>query len=98
MDYDVNYSTLIFRIKDKKEYRLKKAFGIDDLGNAILPRKISNVKISRFQNFDKMGGCSYCFPHGIECTNAILVNQTRNWKKHRKTQWKKNRPKACFIL
>jgi len=68
--------------------KFKKAFGVDDYGMIAFPKKISNTKISRIQNTDKMGGCSFCFPHGIECTNSKWSKLTRNWKKHRAFQYK----------
>lgn len=76
-------------VKTKRPRIVKKAFGIDDLGIIDIPIKFSNVKISRMHNVEKVGGCTYCFPHGIECTNATEDKRhNRNWKRYRKTQWK----------
>ena len=69
----------------KKE---KKAFGIDEEGSPLIPPKFSNVKMSRIHNYEKMGGCPYCFPHGHETVNSRWNNQERSWKRHRKTQWR----------
>lgn len=77
-----------YNIDGRKAKRLLKAFGKDDFGIAALPRKIGNVRISRIHNFDKVGGCTYCFPHGFECTNSTLSKRIRNWKQYRKTRWK----------
>lgn len=72
--------------KDTK--MLKDAFGVDEYGFAAVPNKISNVKISRFKNYLDMGGCPFCFPHGWECTNSTRGKNFRNWKHHRKSQYK----------
>lgn len=67
--------------------KLKKALGKDEMGNISFPIKMSNVQLSRIINGEKRG-CSRCFPHGWETSNATLRNNQRNWKKFRKTQWK----------
>ena len=67
-----------------------KAFGLNEFGKVDFPEKISNTRISRIQNSDKMGGCSYCFPHGIDTTNSKYSKRTRNWKKYRRKQYKVN--------
>ena len=68
--------------------QFKKAVGLNALGYIDFPVKISNIKVSRIRNTDKTGGCSFCFPHGYEATNATCAKNTRNWKHHRKHQWK----------
>ena len=68
--------------------RFKKAFGTNEYGMIDFPAKISNVKISRIQNTDKMGGCPFCFPHGVECTNSKWKKDTKNWKAYRSRQYK----------
>lgn len=73
--------------KPNRSRRLKKAFGTDNKGLAILPRKISNVKVSRIRNAEERGGCTRCFPHGTETTNASVKKKKRSWKNQRKTQW-----------
>ncbi|MCU4162977.1 hypothetical protein [Carboxylicivirga caseinilyticus] len=50
------------RIKTKFEHRIRKAFGIDENGVVVIPRRFGNRQISRIHNYLKMGGCSYCFP------------------------------------
>ncbi len=72
-------------MKDTK--KLKKAFGVDEYGFAQLPKKISNVKISRFNNYEKMGGCPFCFPHGVECVNSTARKKFKSWKYLRKHQY-----------
>ena len=71
----------------KRECRLIKAYGKNEVGLADLPQKISNVKVSRIVIGEETG-CSYCFPHGYETINSHIINRQRNWKKQRKTQWK----------
>jgi hypothetical protein len=66
----------------------KENFGIDEYGFSMFPSKISNVKILRINNFLKMGGCIFCFPHGTETCNSHINNRQRNWKKFRKNQYK----------
>ncbi|WP_272149268.1 phosphate ABC transporter substrate-binding protein [Tenacibaculum aiptasiae] len=68
--------------------RLKKVFGLNEYGFIDFPKKISNVKVSREINYVKMGGCSFCFPHGFETINSTISKNTRSWKKNRKKQWK----------
>ena len=72
----------------KNYKKLKRAFGLNEMGLIDFPRKISNIQISRIVNHEKMGGCSFCFPHGFETTNATSAKNTRSWKNHRLKQWK----------
>ena len=76
--------------KTKKAHRMRKAFGFDEYGIIDMPRKISNVKISRIINYLDVGGCPFCFPHGIECTNSTAgkLRKHNSWKKHRRKQWR----------
>lgn len=53
-----------------------------------LPIKISNVMISRYHACRKEGVCTYCFPHGMDTINNTWRNFQRNWKKHRKVEYK----------
>ena len=77
------------KVKTKKEFRLKKAFGCYNPGLVDIPRKFNNVRISRIQNYIEMGGCQYCFPHGRETSNSTISKQrNKNWKRYRKTRWK----------
>ncbi|NJB82070.1 phosphate ABC transporter substrate-binding protein [Wenyingzhuangia aestuarii] len=72
-----------------KQYKkFRKAFGVNEFGLIDFPRKFSNVKISRISNFEKMGGCPFCFPHGIETCNSTTHKNKRNWKNSRFKQWK----------
>ena len=71
----------------KSEYRLIKMFGANEAGLANLPVRISGITISRIL-IGEESGCSWCFPHGFETVNSHIGNRQRNWKKHRKTQWK----------
>ncbi|GMN06308.1 hypothetical protein MTsPCn5_16970 [Croceitalea sp. MTPC5] len=72
----------------KSQKKFGKAFGLNEKGLIDFPKKISSVRISRIKNVDKMGGCSYCFPHGIDTTNSKHSKFTRNWKKYRLKQYK----------
>lgn len=84
----------------KKKYKqFKKAFGVDEYGFPMVPNKYSNIKISRIINFEKMGGCDYCFPHGIECTNSSYQKQfIKNWKRYRRKQYKTSpKRKSVFV-
>ncbi len=71
----------------KKEWLYKRVFGVNEWGMADYPAKISGIQLSRFLYGNAMG-CSLCFPHGYETINSTIVNQQRNWKKFRETQWK----------
>lgn len=72
----------------KQFKKFKKAFELNELGDIDFPTKISNVKISRIKNYEKMGGCPYCFPHGIETVNSKQSKYSKNWKSYRIHQWK----------
>ncbi len=72
----------------KNNKRFEKKFGTNEFGLIDFPKKISSIKISRIQNHQKMGGCSFCFPHGYETINATSLKNTRSWKKNRARQWK----------
>ena len=71
----------------KREVRLIKAFGKNEIGLADIPRKVSGVTISRIV-IGEESGCSRCFPHGYETVNASCTKWQRSWKKYRKRQWK----------
>ena len=76
---------------------MKKAFGINELGFADFPTKISNVQVSRIFYGEKLG-CSRCFPHGRETINSTMFhNRQRSWKKFRKTKWKKGWRDPAFF-
>ncbi len=74
-------------MKDKK-FGFVKAFGLVEENEIDFPKKIGNSKVARIEHYLERGGCSYCFPHGIETTNSKYRNQQRSWKKYRKTKYK----------
>lgn len=67
---------------------VRRAFGVDEYGQPLLPAKVSNVKLSRIEHFRERGGCARCYPHGFETTNATSKKNRRSWKKHRRRQYK----------
>lgn len=71
----------------RREYRLIKAYGKNEVGLADVPSKVSGVSVSRIIIGEETG-CSHCFPHGPETINSHIGNRQRSWKKQRKTQWK----------
>jgi len=71
----------------KREYRLIKAYGLNEYGLADLPVKASGITISRIVVGEETG-CSFCFPHSYETINSHINNRQRSWKKHRRQQWK----------
>jgi len=71
-----------------RNHKLQRAFGKDKIGFAALPEKVSNVKISRILHAEERGGCTRCFPHGPETTNASKKKNRRSWKNQRNKQWK----------
>ncbi len=78
-------------MREENTRRYVSAFGVDELGYLLLPRQMSNVKLSRIERFEERGGCPYCYPHGMETSNATCKKNTRSWKYHRKTQYKPRR-------
>ena len=70
--------------------RVKKVMGATAEGLPALPRKMSNVKLSRIVHGDERG-CSRCFPHGPDTNNHTANKKQRSWKSNRKTKY---RPKA----
>lgn len=78
----------------KAQKRMRAAFGKNEIGQADLPVKISNVQIARLIIGDK-SGCSRCFPHGFEVSNSTISNNQRNWKRYRMTRWREHRPSAA---
>lgn len=72
-------------MKEKKVFI--KAFGLNEFGYLDVPRKMSNVKIERLELGELMG-CSWCFPHGFETTNASCFKNRKSWKFYRKKQYK----------
>ncbi len=61
--------------------------GYDDDGFVDVPVRFSNVKISRFFA-EPHGECGFCFPHGIETSNATRGKNFRSWKHYRGTQYR----------
>jgi hypothetical protein len=52
------------------------------------PSRLSSRGAARILHVRERGGCSLCFPHGPETTNATVNKRTRSWKSKRKTQYK----------
>lgn len=67
---------------------MRRGFGIDEYGQLLLSGKVSNVTLARIEHAADRGGCTYCFPHGLETDNATCKKNRRSWKNHRKTQYK----------
>ncbi len=65
----------------RHEHRLRRCLGAE------LPVKCGNVRISRIVNGQERG-CSYCFPHGFETSNATWRKKKRSWKYHRRQQYR----------
>jgi len=72
---------------NKRHVRLRKIFGVDEYGFPDIPKRISNVLIARIIHHEERGGCSICFPHGIDTTNATWKKNRQSWKNHRRTQY-----------
>ncbi len=73
---------------NKRDFRLGKFYGIDEYGFAALPEKVSNVRIARIIHAEDRGGCTICFPHGFETTNATIRKNKKSWKCKRSKQYK----------
>jgi len=71
-----------------RNQKLRQVFSTNTQGIADMPEKISGVRVARILHTDERGGCSFCFPHGPETTNAAQKNKRRSWKNHRKNRWK----------
>lgn len=67
--------------------KMQKAFGLNEFEEIDFPWKISNTKIARLDIGNQMG-CIWCFPHGYETLNSTFSKNRRNWKYHRRTQYK----------
>ena len=61
--------------------------GVGD-GIPASPAHLSSRSAARILHVRERGGCSFCFPHGPETTNATEKKRTRSWKSKRKTQYK----------
>ena len=70
------------------ESSLRKAFGVEESGVICLPVKVSNVKLSRIEHAGERGGCTWCYPHGMETTNSTCAKNRRSWKHYRKAQYR----------
>jgi len=46
---------------------------------------MGSAAAARIDHVHERGGCSLCFPHGIETTNSTAGKNERNWKRSRKT-------------
>lgn len=67
---------------------IARAFGTDEYGFPATPRKVGNVRLSRLEHANERGGCTICYPHGPETSNATVKKNTRSWKSRRKTKYK----------
>ena len=75
--------------KNNRNKKLKMAFGKGEMNIAALPAAtFSNVKIAGVFHIKEKGGCSICFPHGPETTNATNKKNKRSWKNRRRRQYK----------
>ena len=70
------------------EKSLIKAFGRNEYGFADIPRKYSNIRISRIIYKIDFYWDIYWFRHGYFTVKESSFNFQRNWKRFRKTQWK----------
>jgi hypothetical protein len=76
---------------------LRKAFGTEETGEIALPPKFSNVKLSRIAHAGERGGCTWCYPHGMETDNATCSKNRRSWKHSRKTQYRVKRIRTPYL-
>lgn len=76
-----------------RNHTLEKRFGVTEEGFIDLPTKISNVRVARIFA-EAHGECGFCFPHGIEKSNATVKKNTRSWKFHRRNQFREHRGKS----
>ena len=61
----------------KRENRLIKAYGKNEVGLAELPVKVSGVFIQRII-IGEESGCSRCYPHGYKTVNSHMQKQQRS--------------------
>ena len=66
-----------------------KAFGLNEFEKVDMPKKISNIRISRIENGIIMG-CSWCFPHGYETSNSTFSKNRKSWKFKRQQQYRRS--------
>lgn len=74
--------------KVNRNARLDRATLSDKDGFSGGPSHLSSRSAARILHVRERGGCSLCFPHGPETTNATVKKRTRSWKCKRKTQYK----------
>ena len=67
---------------------LRRVFTRDEYGQLEVPPRFSNVKLARIEHAVDRGGCTRCFPHGPETSNATNRKNTHSWKNHRKTRYR----------
>lgn|GEM_PF-587066 len=77
----------------RREHRLRRCLGEE------LPVKFGNVRISRIVNGQERD-CSFCFPHGLETSNASWRKRRRSWKYHRRHQYRAvvKRTRPCYRM
>lgn len=68
--------------------QVKLLFGKDEEGLPLIPQKIGSRRLARIEHAIERGGCTICFPHGPETTNATWKKSKKSWKVRRKTRYK----------
>lgn len=66
--------------KTNREGKMRRASG-----DEALPSKMGSTAAARIDHVHDRGGCSHCFPHGPDTTNATTSKNERTWKRSRKT-------------
>jgi hypothetical protein len=75
-------------MKVNRDARLDRATAGDGDPLSGGPSHLSSRSAARILHVRERGGCSHCFPHGFETTNATESKRTRSWKSKRKTQYR----------
>ena len=86
MTFDENFTREGSVMGHKGRNAVKKVLGTR-AGFADIPKKFSNVRLSRIVH-GEMRGCSRCFPHGSETDNSTARKNRRSWKNRRKIQYR----------
>jgi len=71
----------------KRQKQVRKAFGMNEFGFIAIPARFSNVQVARMIHCKKE--CSFDFPHGFDTIKSTIANRQKNWKRFRKTRWKR---------
>ena len=72
----------------RTEAVLASAFGREEGGVPEALPRIGGARLARLLHARERGGCSRCFPHGVETTNATSHKNTRSWKHRRATRFR----------